>query len=81
MISDKTRYAIDGLSKQRLDCPYLKINGKLSKVSWDDAFSFIKENLNKFSPNQCAAIIGNQADNEAIFPLKVYFKTLVQTKF
>ena len=79
-ISDKTRYAIDGLSKQRLDCPYLKINGKLSKVSWDDAFSFIKENLNKFSPNQCAAIIGNQADNEAIFSLRSLFQNIGSNK-
>ena len=29
-ISDKTRYACDGLKNQRLDTPYLKINNKLS---------------------------------------------------
>ena len=66
-ISDKSRYAVDGLSKQRLDSPYLKINGKLSKVSWNEAFDYIKNNLKKLSPDQCAAIIGNQADNEAIY--------------
>ena len=34
-ISDKTRFAIDGLSKQRLDGVYLKKNNKLNSVTWD----------------------------------------------
>jgi NADH-quinone oxidoreductase subunit G len=28
-ISDKTRYAVDGLSRQRLDRPYIREGGKL----------------------------------------------------
>ena len=41
-ISDKSRYAVDGLSKQRLDSPYIKINNKLQKVSWDEAYEILK---------------------------------------
>ena len=33
-ISDKTRYACDGLLTQRLDEPYIKENGKLGKDDW-----------------------------------------------
>ncbi len=79
-ISDKTRYAVDGLSKQRLNSPYLKINGKLTKVSWGEAFSFLKENISKYSPQECSAIIGNQVDNESIFCLKSLFNNLGSNK-
>ena len=32
-ISDKTRYAVDGLKRQRLDVPLLRIDGQLAPVS------------------------------------------------
>merc|ERR1719424_1757305 len=38
-ISDKTRYAVDGLKRQRLDAPMLRINGQLAPVSWADALT------------------------------------------
>ena len=38
-ISDKTRYACDGLKNQRLDTPFLKIDGKFEKIGWDKAYS------------------------------------------
>src|SRR6202789_4378658 len=37
-ISDKTRFACDGLKMQRLDRPMLRKNGKLGYVSWDEAY-------------------------------------------
>ena len=36
-ISDKTRYAWDGLGRQRLDRPYVRENGKLQAATWDEA--------------------------------------------
>src|SRR5438477_12836763 len=33
-ISDKARHACDGLSRQRLDRPYVRVNGKLKPASW-----------------------------------------------
>ena len=36
-ISDKTRYAEDGLKRQRLDRPYVRVNGKLRAATWDEA--------------------------------------------
>ncbi|WP_421791506.1 NADH-quinone oxidoreductase subunit NuoG [Hyphobacterium sp.] len=44
-ISDKTRFVWDGLSRQRLDKPYAKKNGKLSAVSWDEALGLAAEKL------------------------------------
>ena len=38
-ISDKTRFACDGLRRQRLDTPYIRgADGKLSPAGWNEAF-------------------------------------------
>src|SRR5690606_4308285 len=38
-ISDKTRFAYDGLKRQRLDRPYIRQNGQLVPATWDDALN------------------------------------------
>src|SRR3546814_16714864 len=36
--SDKTRHAVDGLIRRRLDKPYIRKGGKLVEANWEDAF-------------------------------------------
>ncbi|KAK0357926.1 NADH-quinone oxidoreductase chain 3, partial [Friedmanniomyces endolithicus] len=36
-LSDKSRYAVDGLTARRLDRPWLRENGKLRPATWDEA--------------------------------------------
>ena len=36
-ISDKSRFAIDGLARQRIDLPYIKDNNKLVETDWSIA--------------------------------------------
>jgi len=70
-ISDKTRYAIDGLRRQRLDKPYARgQDGRLHPVSWDEALKTLATALRKAKPNKIAAIAGNQVDAEAMYALK-----------
>src|SRR3974390_2214599 len=40
-ISDKTRHVVDGLKTQRLDCPYVRVDGKLGPASWPQAFAAV----------------------------------------
>ena len=41
-LGDKSRFACDGLSIQRLDSPYKKnAKGKLEKCTWDEAFKAV----------------------------------------
>ena len=40
-ISDKTRHVVDGLRTQRLDQPYVRVNGRLQPASWKQAFDVI----------------------------------------
>ncbi len=73
-ITDKARYAIDGLRRQRLDVPYLRgRDGRLHKVSWDEAFNAVTARMKKLKPSQMAAICGDQVDAEAMFALKSLF--------
>ncbi|MEH6632147.1 MAG: NADH-quinone oxidoreductase subunit NuoG [Halopseudomonas aestusnigri] len=69
-ISDKTRYITDGLSRQRLDRPYVRVDGKLKAATWDKAFSAIKEKLSPLKGNEIAAITGDLNDAESMLALK-----------
>ena len=68
-ISDKTRFACDGLSVQRLDKPYIRKGGKLMPVSWGEALELAAKKLTQ-DPSQIAAIAGDQADTESMKALK-----------
>lgn len=69
-ISDKTRYACDGLSKQRLDQPYIKTNGKLQPATWEDAFEAISEKLVKTDSTRIAGLVGDLCDAESMTAFK-----------
>lgn len=76
-ISDKTRYACDGLKTQRLDRPYVRgEDGKLKPASWDEAFATIKSKLGKISGSDLAAIAGDQVDVESMYALKALMASL-----
>jgi NADH-quinone oxidoreductase subunit G len=70
-ISDKTRYAIDGLRRQRLDRPYARgRDGKLHPIGWDEALKTVAGKLRKGKAKRVAAIAGDQCDAESMFALK-----------
>jgi NADH-quinone oxidoreductase subunit G len=69
-ISDKTRFACDGLSKRRLDRCYVRKNGKLEEASWPEAFAAAATALKGAGGDQAAAIAGDLADCEAMAALK-----------
>jgi len=69
-LADKSRYACDGLMRQRLDRPYLRENGKLREVSWDEAFGAIAAKVKGTSADRVAAIAGDLCDTESMFALQ-----------
>lgn len=75
-ISDKTRFAYDGLSKQRLDKPYIKKNGKLVQATWEEAFKAISSELKKLKPEEISAIAGDLVDVESMLVLKDLWQEL-----
>ena len=79
-ISDKTRYACDGLAKQRLDTPYIRENGKLKKSSWEKAIKVIINKLNSVKPHEVAGLVGDLADLEMIYSFKLFFEECLGSK-
>ena len=69
-ISDKTRFALDGLARRRLDRPFVRRNGRLEEASWRDAFAAIAVQLSRAPGGAIAAIAGDLADAEAMCALK-----------
>jgi len=76
-ISDKTRYACDGLLKQRLDTPYIRENGKLEKSSWSKALKLLINKLKSFNPSEVAGLVGDLADLEMIYSFKYFFEKCI----
>ena len=72
-ISDKTRYACDGLLVNRIDQPHIRKEGKLVECSWEEAFLAISEKINKTA--NIGGLIGDMVDLETTYALK----TLIQS--
>jgi NADH-quinone oxidoreductase subunit G len=70
-ISDKTRHVWDGLKSQRLDRPYVRVNGKLKPASWDEAFAAVAVAIKASGMgNKVGAIAGDLAAVEDMYALK-----------
>ena len=79
-ISDKTRYACDGIKNQRLDTPYIKKEGKFIETSWDLAFNHIVEKIKKTSSEKIAGLTGDLINMETLYIIKDFFQKTIKSK-
>jgi len=75
-LGDKSRFACDGLTKRRLDRPYVRKNGLLEQATWSEAFAEILAKVKGLSGDKIAAIAGDLADTESMFALKMLLEAL-----
>jgi NADH-quinone oxidoreductase subunit G len=73
---DKTRYAVDGLMRRRLDRPYVRRDGKLVPASWAEAFQAIAD-VNAGS--SVAAVAGDLLDCETMFAARELLASMGST--
>ncbi len=69
-ISDKTRFAVDGLVRRRLDRPFVRRNGSLVPAEWREALDLVADRLKGAPGERIAAIAGDLCDAEAMFALQ-----------
>ncbi len=69
-ISDKTRYAIDGLRRRRLDRPYAGRRGLRAETDWREALEMVADRLKTVPGERVGAIAGDLSDLESMFALK-----------
>ncbi len=74
--SDKTRHHVDGLTRRRLDRPYVRKDGQLVEATWAEAFEAIKAAK---AGKSVAAIAGDMADCETMFAAKALVNALGST--
>ncbi len=79
-ISDKTRYACDGLKYQRLDVPYIKKENSFKKISWQDALQILKDKINVTKPEKIAGLTGDLTNMETLFACKELFHKVLKSK-
>tara|TARA_B100000579_G_scaffold431895_1_gene447738 strand:+ start:23 stop:2053 length:2031 start_codon:yes stop_codon:yes gene_type:complete len=80
-ISDKTRFACDGLLKQRLDKPYKRENGKLKETNWDEVIDLISEKIKEIDPKLIAGHVGDMSSLETINSFKSLFNSIGSNSF
>lgn len=78
-LSDKSRFVWDGLSRQRLDKPYIRENGKLRVAGWSEALSLAAEKL-KGDASKIAAFAGDLVGVEAMKATKDLLSALGATQ-
>ncbi len=74
-LSDKSRFVWDGLARQRLDRPYLRIDGRLRPVSWPEALQATKEALS-VSSDQIGVLAGDLIEVEQAKAALDFFRSL-----
>ncbi len=69
-LADKSRFALDGLKRRRLDHPWVRRNGKLQSATWPEAFAAIAEKIRGLAGDRIGAITGDLCDAESMLALK-----------
>lgn len=75
-LSDRSRYAVDGLQARRLDRPWLRENGKLRPASWDEALSAVAERLKAAPADRIGLVAGDLQDAESMRAALDLFRAL-----
>ena len=76
--SDKTRHAVDGLVRRRLDRPFVRRDGQLVPAGWDEAFDAIAVAA-RGAGSKIAAIHGDLLDCETMYAAKALLGSLGST--
>ncbi len=69
-LADKSRFALDGLRRRRLDSCWVRRDGRLVRSSWEEAFGAIAARLHGLRGDRIGAVAGNLADCESMLALR-----------
>jgi NADH-quinone oxidoreductase subunit G len=75
-LSDISRYAVDGLQRQRLDKPYVRENGRLRAASWDEALGVVAGKLKAAPAGRIGVVAGDLQDAESMKAALDLFRAL-----
>ena len=80
-ISDKIRFSYDGLNRQRINEPMLKVNNSLKISDWSETFKTIKKKLNKnIVGNKIGGLVNPETDLQTALLFKSFLLSLGSNK-
>ncbi len=79
-ISDKTRYACDGLKSQRLDSPLKKAGNEFEKISWKEAYQIVAEKIKVTKSEKIVGFTGDLTNMETMYAAKEFFEKTIKSK-
>ncbi|HJS86309.1 MAG TPA: NADH-quinone oxidoreductase subunit NuoG, partial [Acetobacteraceae bacterium] len=68
-LGDKSRFALDGLKRRRLDRPWVRRDGRLVAATWHDAFTALADKLSSVPGERIGAVAGDLCDAESMMAL------------
>ncbi len=80
-ISDKTRYACDGIKNQRIDVPYIKEDNEFKKSSWDKVYKKIVDKIKLTSSDKILGLTGDLTNMETLFIVKEFFNKTIKSPY
>ena len=78
-ISDKTRYACDGLKNQRLDTPFIREDNRFKKISWSQAYELLKSKIKNTNQDKIGCFTGDLTNMETAFAAKELFYKILKS--
>jgi NADH-quinone oxidoreductase subunit G len=76
-LSDISRYAVDGLQRQRLDRPYVRdTSGRLQPATWDEALAVVAGKLTAAPADRIGVVAGDLQDAESMKAALDLFRAL-----
>ncbi len=72
---DKTRHAVDGLLRNRLDRPWVRDGGRLREARWEEALARVAE-LARGADGSVAAVAGDLLDVETMYAARALLASL-----
>ncbi|CAG8725922.1 12698_t:CDS:2, partial [Acaulospora colombiana] len=80
-ISDKTRFAFDGLKRQRLTMPLIRTGDKFLPATWEQALERVASEIQNVKGSEAKAIAGQLVDAESLVALKDLFNRIGSDNF
>ncbi|CAG8435026.1 7263_t:CDS:2 [Diversispora eburnea] len=80
-ISDKTRFAFDGLKRQRLTTPLIRNGDKFTPSTWEHALALVANEIHNIKGPEAKAIAGQLVDTESLVALKDLFNKFGSDNF
>jgi len=72
---DKTRHAVDGLLRNRIDRPWVRQGGRMVEATWEQAFAAIAK-VAKPAGSSVAAVAGDLLDVETMYAAKKLLQSM-----